>query len=263
VFLLQYPSEVNFMTELTTNLIIRVKLYSTPAISAADVDGYRCDRILAMFAGLALAAMLTYKLLVAGPAEPIVVAVATVTHPEDAASAGTGDITRPVWQQTADHSVSHAAGHGSSGVLDEPVRERLANEADDGDVLPPPEIVPALFLTPLKTRIISPRVTRFVISKEVRDKEPLGEITDIAPGQNSAAPVKVYAFSQVQHLLGETLYYRWMYHDRTVANVRVEVGSASWRSHSSKYLSHTMRGHWRVELQTERSELLAFSEFVY
>jgi hypothetical protein len=255
VFLLQYPSEVNFMTELTTNLIVRVKLFSTPATSAADVGDYRWDRILAMLAGLALAAMLAYKLLVAGPAEPILVAVATVTHPEDTVPAGTGDVTR---------SVSHAAGHGSRGVLDEPVRERPVNvEADDEDALTPPEIVPALFLTPLKTRIISPRVTRFVISKGVRYKEPLGEITDIVPGQNPAAPVKVYAFSQVQHLLGETLYYRWMYHDRTVANVRVEVGSASWRSHSSKYLSHTMRGHWRVELKTERGELLAFSEFVH
>ena len=112
------------------------------------------------------------------------------------------------------------------------------------------------------TRILSDSVTRFVLTDEVRDLEPVGGVSDIR-ARPPGGPVAVFAFSDVRGLGGETLYYRWIRDEKVAANVKVRVGSNRWRSYSSKFINDNMRGPWRVELRNSAGDLLAHAEFEY
>jgi hypothetical protein len=113
-----------------------------------------------------------------------------------------------------------------------------------------------------ETRIFSDNVTRFLLTNEVRNREPVGGLSDIR-ARPPGAPLAVFAFSDVRGLVGETLRYRWIRADKVAAEVKVRVGSNRWRSYSSKFISGTMRGPWRVELRNSAGDLLARADFEY
>ena len=130
---------------------------------------------------------------------------------------------------------------------------------------PPPAAPPVRdggLLAAGATRILSDHVTRFVLTDEVRNLEPVGGLTDIR-ARPPGGPLAVFAFSDVRGLGGETLYYRWIRDENVAANVKVRVGSDRWRSYSSKFITGAMRGPWRVELRNSAGELLAQAEFQY
>jgi hypothetical protein len=118
-------------------------------------------------------------------------------------------------------------------------------------------------LATLGTKILSPRVTRFVITDAVVAREPVGNISDIRSDEGNPGLVRVFAFSAVRDLNGQTIRYRWQRGGKIYADVPVQVSSAGWRSYSSKYLSNDMRGRWRVELIAADDQVLAFTEFEY
>ena len=115
--------------------------------------------------------------------------------------------------------------------------------------------------TPLNAEIFSDKIKRFVISSSVKNNEPVGSIDNITFDRNNLATV--YAFSDVNNLAGTTLYYIWSLDGEDVAKVKVRVGSARWRSYSSKYIQLDMHGKWKIELQNAKGEKLASSQFYY
>ncbi len=118
-------------------------------------------------------------------------------------------------------------------------------------------------LSPVATEIVSPDVSRFMITNAIARREPVGTIGDIKEDRTVAGLVRVFAFSSVKNLSGENVVYRWSRGEQVFAEVTVAVGSNSWRSYSSKYLSKDMRGRWRVELLGSSGQLLAYTEFDY
>lgn len=118
-------------------------------------------------------------------------------------------------------------------------------------------------LIPGETKILSVKVARFVLSKAMQSREPLGTIADIRIGGDDDPAVAVYAFSDIKDLAGSPVYYRWLRNEKQIAKIRVDIGSDSWRSSSSKLLNRKMSGRWRVELRSAQNELLAYTEFYY
>ena len=112
----------------------------------------------------------------------------------------------------------------------------------------------------VKTEILSDNVTRFLITPSVINNEPVGNINDIIFDNNIAT---VYAYSDVNDLKNSMLYYVWTLNAKEVAKVRVGVIGKRWRSHSSKFVQKNMRGQWKVELQNDKGEILAISQFKY
>jgi hypothetical protein len=139
-----------------------------------------------------------------------------------------------------------------------------ARDSEDADE-PPPAAPPARdggLLAAGETRVLSDHVTRFVLTDDVRNLEPVGGLSDIR-ARPPGGPLAVFAFSDVRGLGGETLYYRWIRGEKVAANVKVRVGSDRWRSYSSKFINEAMRGPWRVELRNSAGDLLALAEFEY
>ena len=112
----------------------------------------------------------------------------------------------------------------------------------------------------VNTEILSDNVARFLITPSVINNEPVGNINDIVFDNNIAT---VYAYSDVNDLKNAMLYYVWTLNAKEVAKVRVGVIGKRWRSHSSKFVQKNMRGQWKVELQNDKGEILAISQFKY
>lgn len=122
-------------------------------------------------------------------------------------------------------------------------------------------VEPKPLFTQLKAEIFSDKIKRFVIASSVNKNEPVGSIHNITFDRSNLATV--YAFSDVNHLAGTTLYYIWSLDGKDVAKVKVNVGADRWRSYSSKYIQSNMHGKWKIELENSKGEKLASSQFSY
>ncbi|MBL4864901.1 MAG: DUF2914 domain-containing protein [Pseudomonadales bacterium] len=112
-----------------------------------------------------------------------------------------------------------------------------------------------------KSEIFSNHIKRFVISQQVKNKEPIGSIDDIKFDHNNIA--KIYAYSDAVNLKDQTLYYRWTLNGKKIAVVKIGVWSNRWRSYSSKFIQPHMQGDWMVELQNAKGETLALNQFSF
>lgn len=156
-----------------------------------------------------------------------------------------------------------------ASIVDDPMVEAPAAAAPEPeDTVPEPAVVasPAVadsLLRPGKGSILSAQVERFMLTNGIAKREPQAGIEAIRPDSADNDMVTVYAFSEVSGLQGQTLRYRWSRNGKVIATVKVGVGGNSWRSYSSKFVSSTMQGNWRVELLDASDEVLAFREFDY
>lgn len=121
-------------------------------------------------------------------------------------------------------------------------------------VSPPP-------FTQSKQQVFSPHIKDFVIAKRVRDKKPVGTISDIKFDHNNVATV--YAYSRAMGLYKNTHYYIWSFNGKQVAKVKVFIGDNRWRSYSRKYITPNQRGDWQVKLVNKSGEVLAINNFRY
>ena len=261
------------MTESTPHLSIRI-IFSNPPIPRQGTDSkYRWDRILFVAGALALVVALAIKMMMPSlPSAKIVEPVTVDTEGRavfrpDLPAGESGAAPLPVTEATIDAPLlvvdtPERRSTVQDSVLSAPVsaaKPQTTQEADPGAV----PAARASVITPGQTRILSEAVQRFVLTNAVKANEPVGGPDEITRDKSGNGVIKLFAYSQVTHLAGEKLIYRWLRGTTVAANVELKVRSDDWRSHSSKYLSKEMRGHWRVEMRTSKGELLAFTEFEY
>ena len=115
--------------------------------------------------------------------------------------------------------------------------------------------------TQINTEIYSPFIKRFLLAEGIKDREPVGTISDIQFGNNSIT--EIYAFSQANDLMNDTLYYIWEFNGKVLARIKVGVGSNYWRSYSTKRISLSAHGDWSVTLKNQQGDVLAVSRFHY
>jgi len=115
--------------------------------------------------------------------------------------------------------------------------------------------------TRIKTEIYSSSIKRFQLVEGIKDREPVGAINNIQFGNNPVA--KIYAFSQANDLINDTLYYVWQLNGQELARVKVNVGSNYWRSYSTKRIPLNAHGDWSVTLKNQQGDVLAVSRFNY
>lgn len=247
------------MTAATTQLTIRVILTPAPVSQPAAVSQYRWDRIL-LVATLSIIAI-GFAFTTARPTTAPMTAIDTSDLPPV-------DVTAPA-TTTAELIEVETHAVAVEANLQSPVTARADAPPPDTPAPTPgptavlPQQPPAPGLTAGATQILSGQVQRFLITNGVRANEPQGSISEIAEDPRVAGLLKVYAFADVKNLAGETLHYRWLRDNAVAADIEVEVGSARWRSYTSKYLNGQMRGAWRVELRDSAGQILASTAFEY
>lgn len=101
-------------------------------------------------------------------------------------------------------------------------------------------------------------VARSGFSSAIVDREPVDQIEELP-----ATADRVYFFTELMGLEGETVTHRWTFEDQTMAEVPFEVRGPRWRVHSSKLLQPGWEGTWTVTVVDSSGRKLAESQVQY
>lgn len=116
---------------------------------------------------------------------------------------------------------------------------------------PPSEAIPSA-----PAPAIPSAVAQF--TTEVVNREPTDQVTFVSNDIR-----KIFFFSDLRGLTGQTVTHRWIYRGEVTAEVAFEVGGPRWRVWSSKDLIEDWVGDWTVEIVRGDGEVLAAETFTY
>ncbi|MDG2354363.1 MAG: DUF2914 domain-containing protein [Gammaproteobacteria bacterium] len=120
----------------------------------------------------------------------------------------------------------------------------------------------ALLLLLLTTKVFAQwpheNISQAVFSTDVAERQPIEIITE---ADNSLG--KIYFFTNIRHLTGDTITHRWIYKDKVKAEVSFDIKGKRWRVWSSKNLWHTWTGQWKVEVVNQKNEILLAKIFEF
>lgn len=151
----------------------------------------------------------------------------------------------------------------------------LEPEVTDADILEEPAYDVAALPPPLKRPVSSEAkatalapasssdgpVARSQLTSAVRAREPVDRLSSrVKIGEGGSR--KLFYFTELQGLNGETVYHRWEHAGRTIVTLRFDVGSDRWRAYSSKMIPANQTGDWRVVVANAEGDVLASSQFV-
>ncbi len=92
----------------------------------------------------------------------------------------------------------------------------------------------------------------------IENREPIDQVTFVGTDIE-----KIYLFSDLRGLVGQTVTHRWSYKGETMAEVAFEVRGPRWRVWSSKNLRLNWVGDWTVEVVSQDGEVFASETFSY
>ena len=111
---------------------------------------------------------------------------------------------------------------------------------------------------PAKKTAMAAAVTRAQFTTAVKNHEPTDDVSTL---DNSHT--KIYFFTDLKNMSGQTVTHRWMYNGNVVANVKLVPKAARWRTYSSKNLNPVMTGTWTVEVLDGAGNVLTKKSFDY
>lgn len=101
-------------------------------------------------------------------------------------------------------------------------------------------------------------VGRAVFTSAIEAREPANQLDKI---ENTTG--KVYFFSELLDMDGQTVTHRWLYNGKTMADVNFKVGGSRWRVHSSKNMMPGWTGDWKVEVLNGEGRVISTQQFEY
>ena len=112
--------------------------------------------------------------------------------------------------------------------------------------------------TPQSDGITSGSVSRATFTTAVINREPEDQITELTNNVQ-----RIYFFTELKDMTGQTIHHRWSYNDQTMAEVEFTVGAPRWRIWSSKTLLPHWLGEWTVTVVNEAGEEITSNNFNY
>lgn len=92
----------------------------------------------------------------------------------------------------------------------------------------------------------------------IQDREPMDQVSFVSTGTP-----KIYLFSDLRGLTGQTVTHRWIFRGEVMAEVPFHVEGPRWRVWSSKQLRAGWTGDWIVEVVSEDGEVVEAESFTY
>ncbi len=101
-------------------------------------------------------------------------------------------------------------------------------------------------------------VDEAVTCTSVADRKPEG-----AASSFPAEVGRVFAFTKIKGgAEGSSVTHRWLYGDKTVAEVKLDVKASPYRVWSSKGIAPGQKGAWKVEIADDAGKVLKTVEFM-
>ena len=102
-------------------------------------------------------------------------------------------------------------------------------------------------------------VARAVFSHDIQDREPAGDaVTQLTNDEN-----RIYYFTELKGLEGQTVTHRWEYNGQVMAEVPFQIGGDRWRVYSSKTLDPVWLGQWKASVVDQSGATLSVNTFTY
>ena len=100
-------------------------------------------------------------------------------------------------------------------------------------------------------------VDEAVVCTSVADRKPEGVATSFP-----AEVGRVFAFTRVKGgAEGSSVTHRWIFADKAVAEVKLDVKGSPYRAWSSKGIAPAQKGGWKVEIADDAGKVLKSVEF--
>ncbi|ARU58862.1 hypothetical protein OLMES_4874 [Oleiphilus messinensis] len=106
---------------------------------------------------------------------------------------------------------------------------------------------------PVKTlmpQIVDAQLTH-TLNAEKMPEQALGRVIPMG----SEGIIRVYLYTDMKGLQGETLIHKWYRDDKLMATVRIPVGGERYKASSSKFIDQYMLGDWRVIVVDEPQKI--------
>ena len=131
----------------------------------------------------------------------------------------------------------------------------LAEEQMPAPAAPAPEAADAKQEAPVAA---GGTVARATFTHDVADREPVDSVDTL-----SADDSKVYYFTELRDMAGQTVTHRWEYNGKVMAEVPFNVNGDRWRVYSSKNLDGSWLGEWKVSVIDQAGGTVAVNTFTY
>ena len=101
-------------------------------------------------------------------------------------------------------------------------------------------------------------VARSTFTNGIAEREPVDAISKLGTSNK-----KIYYFSELRDMAGQTVTHRWEYDGKIMAEVPFTVNGNRWRVFSSKNLEESWQGEWKVSVIDQSGGTLAVNTFSY
>ena len=101
-------------------------------------------------------------------------------------------------------------------------------------------------------------VERAALTASVVDREPQGRVKQLTNDRD-----RVFYFTEVRGMTGETLIHRWELSGEVVVEVPLVIGGPRWRTYSTKQLDPAALGDWTVSAIDASGRVLSSDGFSY
>lgn len=99
-------------------------------------------------------------------------------------------------------------------------------------------------------------VQRAVLTYEIKNKEPVGEITRTVK-LRQAKPIMVYYYTELNKMNGRKVYHEWLKNGAVVSRQELNISDDdTWRVSSRKLMADNAKGKWAARLVDENGQLL-------
>jgi hypothetical protein len=103
-------------------------------------------------------------------------------------------------------------------------------------------------------------VARAVLTYDINDKEPAGEIAKVV-NVAGKKPTWVYYFTELKSMHGSKVYHEWLKNGVLDSKKELIISGDAWRTSSRKLLADSEKGNWTVRLIDEHGRLLNEKSF--
>lgn len=107
--------------------------------------------------------------------------------------------------------------------------------------------------------LLSITSARAQFTTAVNAREPADDLAEAS----AASVTKIYFFTELRDLDGQTVTHRWTHNGATMSEVSLKVDSARWRVWSSKELLPGWTGTWTVAVVDGGGNVLTEKSFEY
>lgn len=105
---------------------------------------------------------------------------------------------------------------------------------------------------------ISENVAEALFTTGIEDRQPVDQVLVLTNDIQ-----KVYFYSDIRKLSGQTILHRWEYEGNLVSEKKFDVGGPRWRVYSQKILNPKMTGIWSVTIQDGNGWPIYVEQFKY